>query len=373
MTNNTLKQKNGIYFEPLDAIRFLAFCTVFTVHLFQIKHPSFNNQYFNFINYHIVSRGYLSLCVFFILSAFLITFLAFKEQEKNGSLHAIKFYIRRLLRIWPLYIFILIFIFLVTPFIWPEFKPDIARWPWFAFFAGNFDIIFNGITESPLPLPLWSIAVEEQFYLFFPLLFFIFFRKKRMILFYIIISIIVIATRYYFKDNYLAQGIHTLSVMGDFATGSVMAYLFFFNEKFKESFSNLKKKNIILIYVISIGIILNKQFDYNLPGMLISRLVYDVFFAFIIAEQCFCKNSFFKFNQIKIFNELGKVSYGLYLFHAFGLLVAEKIVENYLPISNWKLVLVSIAVIAMSVTISCSYLSYYTIEKPFNDLRTKYR
>jgi peptidoglycan/LPS O-acetylase OafA/YrhL len=373
MTNNPIKQHQSVFFEPLDAIRFLAFCTVFTVHLFQIKHPLFNNGIFHFINYNIVSRGYLSLCVFFILSAFLITYLAFSEQQKKGSLHTLKFYIRRMLRIWPLYVFILIFIFLITPLIWPEFKADISRWPWFALFAGNFDILYNGMPSNPLLLPLWSIAVEEQFYLFFPITFLLFLGKKRILLFYSLIALIVIAVRYYYSSNYMAHGIHTLSVMGDFATGSAMAALFFFNEKFREKFVNLKQSTILLIYIIAIAVILIKRFDYNLPGSLISRLVYDVFFAFVIAEQCFCKNSIFKVNKISIFNSLGKVSYGLYLFHAFGLLAAEKIVEHYIPINNWKILLITIAAIAMSITILCSYISYYTIEKPFNDLRVKYR
>ena len=109
-----------------------------------------------------------AVTLFFVLSGFLITFLMVKEKEKYGDFSFKKFYIRRVLRIWPLY-----YLILITSYI---------------FFANNDipirTIILNTLTFSNIPIAfnsswypspqIWSIGVEEQFYLFWPLVIYFF-------------------------------------------------------------------------------------------------------------------------------------------------------------------------------------------------------
>jgi peptidoglycan/LPS O-acetylase OafA/YrhL len=158
------------YYRPeLDVVRFLAFLLVFLhhtlpsgrdprlIHILKGFTPVYNS---------LVSACGFGLSLFFTLSAFLICELLLRERESAGTVGVKQFYIRRILRIWPLYYFGLalglVFLFL------PGGHPDqIANFGWFAIFMGAWRIAtlhsFNNPAEA-----LWSVSVEEQFYLFAP-------------------------------------------------------------------------------------------------------------------------------------------------------------------------------------------------------------
>jgi len=104
--------------------------------------------------------------VFFALSAYLITEILLRERRKSGSISLKNFYIRRILRIWPLYFLFLLFTFLVVPHFLPGER---FRWPArlaFLVFLGNW---WTAVVKS-VAAPLWSVSLEEQFYLTWPLL-----------------------------------------------------------------------------------------------------------------------------------------------------------------------------------------------------------
>jgi peptidoglycan/LPS O-acetylase OafA/YrhL len=157
------------YRPELDALRFVAFLLVFLYHMLpdtkdpRVAHvlgrfgPAFNA---------FGTACSFGLCLFFALSAFLICELLMRERETKGTVGVKQFYIRRILRIWPLYYFALalgvIFVFL-TGF---QFGA-IEKIGWFAIFMGSWYTATR--FAYPLPIgPLWSISVEEQFYAFAP-------------------------------------------------------------------------------------------------------------------------------------------------------------------------------------------------------------
>jgi peptidoglycan/LPS O-acetylase OafA/YrhL len=160
----------GRFYRPeLDVVRFVAFLLVFLSHTL----PSSSDPRVA----HIL-RGFVpafdsftyacnfGLSLFFTLSAFLICELLLREREAVGTVEVKQFYIRRILRIWPLYYFGLAlglaFMFL------PGGRTDqIAYLGWFAIFMGAWRIATQHLFDSPA-VPLWSISVEEQFYLFAP-------------------------------------------------------------------------------------------------------------------------------------------------------------------------------------------------------------
>ena len=108
-------KSNKVYFENLNAIRFIAAFLVIICHIEELK------DFFNIDRIFDVSQtrlvGRVGVVLFFVLSGFLITYLLYKEKELTNTISVRKFYIRRILRIWPLYFFIVLFTFFVVPFV----------------------------------------------------------------------------------------------------------------------------------------------------------------------------------------------------------------------------------------------------------------
>ena len=111
--NNKFEQK--IYFENLNSIRFIAASLVIVHHIEQFKSFFGIQNYFKDVRIEMI--GKLGVVLFFVLSGFLISYLLFKEKEYTKTISIRKFYIRRILRIWPLYFLIIILSFFVFPFI----------------------------------------------------------------------------------------------------------------------------------------------------------------------------------------------------------------------------------------------------------------
>ena len=154
------------YYRPeLDGLRFFAFLCVFCFHRMDYVplDPSRNPWLFKFS-----TAGSFGVPVFFLLSAFLITELLMREREATGTVHVKAFYVRRILRIWPLY-FAAFFGLAVLNHFLPGVGPVThSSWLAFSLFAGNWYIVKHGWIAGPVD-PLWSISVEEQFYIVIPL------------------------------------------------------------------------------------------------------------------------------------------------------------------------------------------------------------
>lgn len=157
---------NRFYRPELDVLRFLAFLLVFWTHrndlapTDRVADPWLHN---------LTIIGVFGVPVFFLLSAYLIAELLLRERERIGKVHVKAFYARRILRIWPLYIAAFAGFALLSFAVPGAGSTDPSVWAAFMLFAGNWWITFNGWIEYPLN-PLWSLSVEEQFYLAIPFL-----------------------------------------------------------------------------------------------------------------------------------------------------------------------------------------------------------
>ena len=165
------------YLPELDALRFFAFFAVFIFHLPPAGFPFFWS--YGALGYLGIS-GVFGVDLFFTLSGYLLTRLLLREREQAGDINVKAFYVRRSLRIWPLYYFVLIFVFLLSllpasvtsapPLIVDPFAPMHLRTYFFmALFLFNFNFANHASTDRlPLMFNLWTISLEEQFYLFWP-------------------------------------------------------------------------------------------------------------------------------------------------------------------------------------------------------------
>jgi peptidoglycan/LPS O-acetylase OafA/YrhL len=176
-TQGEMNEKSDkIYLPGLNGLRFIAAFLVVLAHVELLKEqlgvPNWHALFFR------LNLGGIGVYFFFVLSGYLITYLLMAEKEKKGSVNIKAFYVRRILRIWPLYYLIAAIGFFLLPHL------QFMHIPWLQqFFETNFNANFwlyllmlpNAALAFMPAVPhigqLWSIGVEEQFYLIWPNLF----------------------------------------------------------------------------------------------------------------------------------------------------------------------------------------------------------
>jgi peptidoglycan/LPS O-acetylase OafA/YrhL len=162
--HHTLRARR-FYYPQLDGLRFVAFAAVFVSHLrLETPNPWSEVPPRSFVEWWFrstVLSGAFGVDLFFVLSSFLITSLLIREADTRGRLNLPAFWIRRILRIWPLY-----FAFLVPAGV----AQHLPRQPFLlcGVFLGNWAYETYGLDRFVIG-PLWSVSVEEQFYVAWPL------------------------------------------------------------------------------------------------------------------------------------------------------------------------------------------------------------
>ena len=155
-----MQVKSKYYFPQLDSIRGLSFLAVYFLHA---VHPHFDSGFFSRILQCLYNNLVLSIDVFFILSSFLLTWLGINEYKEKGDFSFINYFIRRALRIWPLYFLLMIFSFVLVPYASAYINLRVTLPPayYYLFFISNFylegHVYFLRF--------LWTLSVEEQFYI----------------------------------------------------------------------------------------------------------------------------------------------------------------------------------------------------------------
>ena len=169
---DTKELTERFYYPELDSIRFFLFCAVWAYHMLPMQESLYSVRHvptaLASLIVSTIKAGMCSLDVFFILSAFLITELLLRERELKGTADLKAFYIRRLLRIWPLYFFVIALAGLLSLFD----RSQVLGWAYalsFLLFGGNWIMVLRGFPQASTIGPLWSVSFEEQFYLFWPL------------------------------------------------------------------------------------------------------------------------------------------------------------------------------------------------------------
>ncbi|MFT5306585.1 MAG: peptidoglycan/LPS O-acetylase OafA/YrhL, partial [Chitinophagales bacterium] len=189
----SISKKKRIYFENLDGLRFLCFLSVFFFHSFHTEYEAISGSaIYHFFKVDIFGNGNIGVNFFFVLSGFLITFLLIEEKKLNGQINLKKFWIRRMLRIWPLFYFCVLFGFYIFPILKTMFGQvpnETANIGYYLLFLNNFDFINNGIPDSSMLGLLWSVAIEEQFYLVWPIILFLLPIKRYWMAFVAIIGV----------------------------------------------------------------------------------------------------------------------------------------------------------------------------------------
>ena len=365
-----------LYFENLDGLRFLCFLSVFFYHSFYTQYDSIlYSPWYQFIKKDVFGNGNLGVNFFFVLSGFLITFLLLEEKKMNGQINLKNFWIRRILRIWPLYFICVFFGFFIFPILKSAFgqTPNETASIWYYLtFINNFDMINKGLPDASILGALWSVAIEEQFYLIWPIILFLLPIKQH----YIAFSIIILSSLIFraFNDNVFIQEIHTLSCIGDMAIGAFGAWLIQTNNNFKSTFVNLPRNKIFFIYLAFALFYFFRLYLLHSINLIrvFERSIIAVIILFIILEQTYSNKSFFKLSNFKTLSKLGTISYGLYCLHFVSILITTTLTRKAgITTQLWEVIFIDTP-IALFLTIIIGKISYRYFEKPFLKIKDKF-
>lgn len=360
------------YFENLDATRFLGFFHVFLAHCFFTA----NTQIANSVAFDIATKnvrsGFLGLDYFFVLSSFLLTWLALSEIKKTRKFHPGLFLVRRGLRLWPLYLLLVLATYGFVSLSGDAFSiSELPPIRVFLLFYSNIWMSLHGQNFLFLLVFFWSIAAEEQFYLFWA--FVMQFLSKYLPAVILVMIAVSLVFRWYYLENEPFLFFNTISYLGDFAIGAGIAYLAFSKPQFIIFFQEIPTWLIGGIYLILLILTVGYFRWFMSPIMVVTeKLIFCSFFAFVILEQNYAKNSLFKLGKFKKISYLGQLSLGLYCYHGIVLtfLMPWLKIHGFAE-SNFQVFLIN-PLLILGLTILISVISYELFEKHVHGLRRKF-
>jgi peptidoglycan/LPS O-acetylase OafA/YrhL len=219
---------------------------------------------------------------------------------------------------------------------------------------------------------VWSVSIEEQFYLFWPLLFFLFPRRG-----YWTIFLIVILASCLFKVMNVSDGavlyFHTLSVISDLAIGGLLAFLILNNYKFRIKVYEQSRPTIIAFYILIMVVIIfsNSIFVFK-GGGIVYRILTDFLWGYIILEQNFAKRSFYKLGNSKTMTYWGKYTYGLYMLHPIAILIVDVIARMIHLKADLYWATGIAGIVSFFLSLLIAKLSYHLLEEPFLKLKERF-
>lgn len=355
------------HYPALDGLRGIAILLVVFFHNF------------GFINYFFF--GWLGVDLFFVLSGFLITDILLKTRNTNKFLS--RFYIRRILRIFPLYYFSLILLLVVIPrlnFTTIDFSYYIKNQWWYWTFLQNWFLVTHNYGNNTTALHhFWSLAVEEQYYLAWPWLILLIKKTKYLLLIMASLLVFIICARYYIWEYKISHfnyyGFFTFTRIDGLCIGSMLAILQFNNPNFLRRFSTIIIFGLALFNFIFY--FFNRHNQFTLPyWAIVGYTTFAVIFALLLYEAISAKNRLLQFIlEFPSLRFLGKVSFGFYVYHWPVYLLLYPYVSLWItknsgqPNHNSKIV---ISIILTIIGFIISVISYYCFERYFLKLKKSF-
>ncbi len=321
--------------------------------------------------------GFLGVHLFFVISGFLITTLLLREKAANGSISLRKFYLRRTLRIFPAY-YLTLGLFLLMCMSIPELQRDglatyIHNLPSFLTYTSNWFVNpwgLGGHAGRVIFVPAWSLATEEQFYLFWPWI--VAFSKSRrtpiIVMTLLIIVNEVIRWRlgyWFFLEGYSFPIVALNSISPAICMGCLLAFAFDEPRSFRVAWRVFGQKWSAPLFV---GLMLLACSIPNDNHLHVFRMLYITFSMACALAACTIRQDHLL--QPLLANRpiryIGSISYGMYLYHAFGL----HFVDRYLAFTKSWPILEFIA--AAGTTVILASISFWTYERIFLKLKERF-
>jgi peptidoglycan/LPS O-acetylase OafA/YrhL len=330
---NSLPEKIG-YLPYLDGLRGIAIIVVMMTHA----------------NFQLGIYGIIGVDVFFVLSGFLITTLLLEEKFYKNSVSLKAFFLRRVFRLFPALYLLLLILYIYSTYQASAFasliQQDII---WSFFYIMNISWIWS-TTNSGLINHMWSLAVEEQFYIFWPLILLslIFLKNIRIMIWGLIIASLYIFISHLYGISELFNSIFQEGIF----LGCLIAVLRWRYSFDMKELQSLQTSFLLLIIFIGIApiplIILVKE----ILGGVVSVITAFLVISFVCSTKLTIAKKFLQ-NNILIF--IGKISYALYIWHV--------------PVFFWfkndlNFPATASFILKWMVSFGLAIFSWYIIEKP---------
>ncbi len=371
------------YFPQLDGLRFVAFLLVFLHHFLPSAHLAAPyGDAASWVSRWLSEFGWSGVDLFFVLSGYLITALLLRERELKGRIHIGHFYRRRILRIWPLYYFACLCFFLIFPALnleqvgptWgSRFQEWVTVWiPSFLAFAGNLAVSIGGWTGWSVIDPLWSISMEEQFYLVWPALVVLTPSKR---LGWALLALIVVPT--WLRYAFLSLGphathptifTHPFCRFDSFAWGALLAV-----GLNHPTLAGLHRRFGWTLWLGGALIFLPKALGVRVETLSLAQVwlypVIAVGYLSLLAALLRPTSWVARVFALPPLVWLGRLSYGLYVWHGVGLATTLFYVDA-MP-RTWP-AWFQVLGVALGITLALATFSYFAIERPFLRLKERF-
>jgi peptidoglycan/LPS O-acetylase OafA/YrhL len=361
------------YRPELDGLRFYAFLGVFISHTLPTSEAYYRGLHLQlpWLWGAVVRAGTSGVDLFFALSAFLITSLLLKERLETGGVSLRLFYIRRILRIWPLY-FLVIALGVLLAHTVPNNRLHLhydQSLPWhlvvgYLLFVSNWMYVASGTVRS-ICAPLWTVSIEEQFYIVWPVLVKIL-RRRGIVMAGIAAFLLATLSQVGIvlagmSGGYIYYG--SASRSGSLALGILLATC---GDRLPRPTTATR---FLLVTGGLIGWVASAAWLTDQPGplgmrMVLGRLIISLASVAILYG---CLNSSNKLVVGRRVVRLGKISYGLYMLHFLGLLI---VMSPFQSLHGFKLLATQALGFVMTVLLAIG--SYRWVEAPFLRLKDRF-
>jgi peptidoglycan/LPS O-acetylase OafA/YrhL len=366
----TRSANERFYHPELDVLRFCAFLLIF-IHHSMPHDPAFYTRmgtegWLASALAALGSAGAMGVQLFFLLSSYLVTELLIRERALRGGIDLKAFYIRRTLRIWPLY---LAFLALAWAMQW--FVPG-QHIGWRALLAflvlgGNWWVVFVGFPSSVI-FPLWFISLQEQFYLFWPA------TMRRLSargLLTASAGLLAIATltRWYLAFRHTWESriwCNTFVQLDGIAFGIILAVVL----AGRAPRLTTLHRAALLIGGFTCFVLAGSYFRIKFDPLTTSRVLLGYPVAALGAAAMFLgtiRPAATLYRNPFVY--LGRISYGLYVFHVLGLMISDYTVQHQ-DSSLGRYLLRN--TVALTVAIAFAAISYRWLESPFLALKQRF-
>lgn len=356
---------NRSYYPALDGLRGVAILLVVFLHNF------------GFMNYFFF--GWLGVDLFFVLSGFLITEILLDTVNKPNFLR--NFYMRRVLRIFPLYYLVLIICLLILPSFLThlDFGYYTSNQFWLWTYFQNWLFAFKTPYGDKILLHTWSLAVEEQFYLVWPATILLIRRPKILLGIVLFVLVGVGIARYIiwdFKIEDLAySSLYTFTRIDGICIGCILALLMKINPNFLRKYTTYI---VLLMAAINFAFyFLNHENSFTLPYLAFAGYTtFAVLFGILVYEAAVGDSKIIRllFNNA-ILKFFGKISYGLYVYHwpiyVFLFPYFVDFMKSHSAVSH-RMAEIGSGIIVTISAIILSFVSYHFFEKKFLILKDRY-
>lgn len=360
-------KKNGLYYPELDSLRFIAFLFVL------VHHGPFVRT---IPLWHTLSQyGWMGVDLFLCLSAFLFARLLYVEYHDKGNINIGYFYLRRALRIWPLYFFFFAAMLMLSIQQDGWTSAMLNRSIGMLTFTDNiFTSVFGYNHLIWFSDHLWTISYEEQFYLIIPWVLRKLYQMKKPAVGFILVGVMLfgmliraafIYNQVDHPDIWVLPITHFESIFG----GLILGLGLLDNVLRKiPGWVTLLVGGAALYQVTVLPNVFEIQWKLMLTYPLIG-IGMTLILAATMQGNLWLLSSLFK---NKLIGYLGKISYGLYVYHVGCLWLATQITEAIVPSERLLVYPITVLSLALIITVIVSMLSYQFLERPFLRLKARF-